>query len=467
MGLIYVGMSVNGIGSALPPPSGTQAGDLLVVNTGGDTGTLAPSGWVNAQGNTTRYDAVFYRFADGTNTDTFPSHTGYTNHHLMAVYRGVKNKAPLAVWSDSGSISAAAYTPTVRSGTIGIALAHGGFSNNEQDWPNVRALYEFGGTADTYLVADAIEEAGVAQPARGLSQFSDGGTSYGTVMLYIRFEVNNPPTAPGPFTEPAAGSVHSLSVPYSHGAASDPDGNFSHYQREWTDSGGSYWGGLNPTTTETSGTADSSGWVETTQAAIRVRAVDTNGEVSAWTTSPFFTIDHNDAPLAPTVLSPENNAAVNLTKGVTFSWVHNDFEGDSQTGWAIKRVEVTAETAGSPEWWNEEWWDEANAAWVMLNYPGAPQDVVNTGTNTSTTISVWPDAKRSYLFTIATRDAGSNKLGAFSEWRTLNPFMWWNESTQSWVYTEHWNASATTQVTIPASALETGVEYYWTVATGD
>lgn len=354
------------------------------AGTGGTGGAGGGGGWAS----------------DGAGTDT-RNGKGYPNGYTGGPASGGGN--PMQGGYGGGGAS------QDNGGNFRGAGGGGGYSGGGGNSGSSTGDASFGGGGGSYTVGTSVSAAVSSRTGAGLVEIT---------------LTNNPPTAPGAFTDPIAGEVHDTSVAYSHGASTDPDGNFSHYYREYTTNGGTNWNGAG-TSTLTSDTLDSTGWPETTNAAIRVRGNDTEGAISDWTVSPFFTIDHNDPPMAPILLSPEEDAAVNLTSGVTFSWTHNDFEGDAQTGWAIKRLHVTAETASSPEWWNEEWWDEAAAAWVNLNTPGAPMQVVNTGTITSKTISVWPDAKSSYLYTIATQDAGSGKLGEWSAWRALNPYKWW------------------------------------------
>ena len=82
-------------------------------------------------------------------------------------------------------------------------------------------------------------------------------------------------------------------------------------------------------------------------------------------------------PQAPTVTSPEDNAALNLTEGVPFGWTHNDPEGDAQAGWALKRqaAVLPAKAGDGISYGTEEWWNET------------AQDVLSTKTVGATTTS--------------------------------------------------------------------------------
>lgn len=149
--------------------------------------------------------------------------------------------------------------------------------------------------------------------------------------MYIDVDYNQPPSAPGAFTDPTSGEVHDASVPYAHGAGSDPEGGALTYERQYTVNNGSTWTALADATT-TSGTLDSSGWAATTTARLRVRSKDGAGNVSAWTESPTFTIEHNKAPNAPPIVGPKNNVVLDRTQQQVFDWDFSDPDaGDSQS----------------------------------------------------------------------------------------------------------------------------------------
>lgn len=114
----------------------------------------------------------------------------------------------------------------------------------------------------------------------------------GTAAVYT----NTPPTAPGSIV--VSGDIAGVvatgggTVTVSWAQSSDVDGNLSGYELERQESGGAwrqiYRGGLREyTTTVTEGT---------TSLRFRVRAYDTMGEYSAYTTGSSYTVNNNKAP---------------------------------------------------------------------------------------------------------------------------------------------------------------------------
>ena len=67
---------------------------------------------------------------------------------------------------------------------------------------------------------------------------------------------------------------------------------------------------------------------ETSAAKVRVRAYD--GELYGdWVESEVFTINHNKAPAVPSSMSPRGGDYHDRTQDITFSWQHNDQDGQS------------------------------------------------------------------------------------------------------------------------------------------
>ena len=191
--------------------------------------------------------------------------------------------------------------------------------------------------------------------------------------------------------------------------------------------GGSFNGGINQTNTTGVGTAAGSAEI----------------------------VGLNALPNAPTILTPADNATVALTSGVDFTYIHNDPDGDAQVGYALKRRAVTLGLGiihGADEWWS-------GTAWV-----GTETIVASTSQPIST--SGWPVSGDTYQYRLATSDAGG--LGAYSNYRTLNPYEWW--SGTAWVtMVESYVASTASEATL--SANENGLikddSYDWTVSTKD
>jgi hypothetical protein len=163
----------------------------------------------------------------------------------------------------------------------------------------------------------------------------------------------------------------------------------------------------------------------------------------------------NALPNAPTILTPADNVTVALTSGVDFTYTHNDPEGDAQVGYALKRRAATLGAGivyGADEWWS-------GTAWV-----GTETIVASTSQPIST--SGWPVSGDTYQYGLATSDAGG--LGAYSAYRTLNPYEWW--SGMAWVaMVESYVASTASEATLSANqnGLVKDDSYDWTVSTKD
>ena len=163
----------------------------------------------------------------------------------------------------------------------------------------------------------------------------------------------------------------------------------------------------------------------------------------------------NAPPTPPTLLTPADNATVALTSGVDFTYTHNDPDGDAQTGYALKRRAVTL--AAGLIYAAEEWWNGTTWVFTTTTVASTSQPISATG---------WPAIGDTYQYALATSDASG--LGAYSDWRTVNPYEWWNGT--AWApMVEGWIVSATSEATLSTTeaALVKGVSYNWTVATKD
>jgi hypothetical protein len=166
----------------------------------------------------------------------------------------------------------------------------------------------------------------------------------------------------------------------------------------------------------------------------------------------------NALPTAPTILTPADNATVALTSGLDFTYTHNDPDGDAQVGYALKRRTVNLGTgAAGLVYGTDEWWD--GTAWV-----GTETAVASTAQPIST--SGWPTSNDTYQYGLATSDAVG--LGAYSDYRTVNPYEWWDGT--AWVLmVEVYVASTASEVTLSSlqNGLEEGFNYDWTVSHKD
>jgi hypothetical protein len=156
------------------------------------------------------------------------------------------------------------------------------------------------------------------------------------VMAY-RIETYQAPTQPGAFTDPTAGEVHDATVAYAHGASTDPDGDAVTYDVESSSDNGGNWTLRVAGATGVSGSMSSAAWAASTTTKLRVRAKDPSGQASAWRESAAFTVQHNQAPTAPTGLTPSGGSIVDRTAAQVFGWTRNDPDaGDYQTKYELR-----------------------------------------------------------------------------------------------------------------------------------
>lgn len=164
---------------------------------------------------------------------------------------------------------------------------------------------------------------------------ADQGEAYGVTnnQFHIYIEVtgtwNTAPGTPG-ITAPTAGISVDKTFELKGTAAPDAEQSASGLRYEWGIYDGSTWhylgfgsyGVINKV-------VDFSSYPETTGGArVALRAND--GELTGpWAYSPYFTISHNKPPGAPSNLSPVGGALHDRTKSITFSWQHNDADGQS------------------------------------------------------------------------------------------------------------------------------------------
>lgn len=220
-------------------------------------------------------------------------------------------------------------------------------------------------------------------------------------------EYNSPPAAPASITEPDPGDVFDGSHTTSCTAATDPDGDAVTYEWQLSLDAGGSWPHTLPLVAA-SGAVDYTAYTATTAARVRVRAVDSLGATSAWTTmASNFTIQHNIAPLSPTLGTPANAASADLAATPTFTWTHRDTAGDGMTAWAMRR-----KTGGGAY----EYWNASTAAWQ-----GTVKKNTWVGDETAGTYT-FPAAKwtngTTYQWSIATYDE-LGLIGPFASDRTV------------------------------------------------
>jgi hypothetical protein len=190
---------------------------------------------------------------------------------------------------------------------------------------------------------------------QGLVLYSGAGSSYLGVasnsgstraVIEITGDWNDPPNTPT-ITYPKGGEVVDTSLKIQWTSGGDPDGDSLRFQTAINDGTGwtySAWSGYGATYMNW----DMSSFAETSNAQIAVRAQDPSGETSPWAYSNKFTISHNQAPTAPTQLSPSNGAIIDRTQVIRFSWKHND--DGAQAGFRIAWRTVASD--GTRGAWN-------------------------------------------------------------------------------------------------------------------
>ncbi len=151
---------------------------------------------------------------------------------------------------------------------------------------------------------------------------------------YLSVNYNEPPTVPV-VTTPNGGETWNSLHTITWTASTDPDTAQSslQYQIQLSTDNGATWKDIVALTTAgaTSYTYDFINEPETSTALIRIRAYD-GTSYGQWDQSDgVFTIQHNQAPSAPTNLSPSAGTPINRAVVQSLSWQHNDADGDQQS----------------------------------------------------------------------------------------------------------------------------------------
>lgn len=154
---------------------------------------------------------------------------------------------------------------------------------------------------------------------------------------------------------------------------------------------------------------------------------------------------YNDAPLAPTILTPAENATVALTSGVDLTYIYSDPTPDAQVGYALKRRAVTLGEGGP----------------IYADQPVVEEATYNAiGESNSTGLTVYkqvgavstkipdPDVLQGYVNGVAW-STGSKFLAVASQ---LSPYFAWYKR----------DGDALTKLPVPATALPgTGYGVSW------
>jgi hypothetical protein len=166
----------------------------------------------------------------------------------------------------------------------------------------------------------------------GVVLYSGAGSSYygeaygvrsDSYCAYVEItgDWNDPPSNPT-ITYPKGGEIIDQSITVLWNPASDPDGDSLYYQVALYD--GQKWTYYNTGYGATSYTINTSNVRETSNAKVALRASDGKVWSPSWVYSNTFTINHNQAPTAPTQVIPSTGEVRDRTQVIRFSWKHND-----------------------------------------------------------------------------------------------------------------------------------------------
>lgn len=179
-----------------------------------------------------------------------------------------------------------------------------------------------------------ILNGGYTGPVLYGGQGADQGEAYGCTnnQYHIYIEVVGTwNTAPGKptVTSPTAGQRVDKTAELKATAANDAEQSASQLKYQWSIYDGTKWTNLGfGALGVTNKVIDFSTYPETDRAQVSVQAND--GELTgAWAYSGYFTIAHNKPPGAPTDLQPAGGAERDRTHSITFSWTHNDADGQT------------------------------------------------------------------------------------------------------------------------------------------
>ncbi len=350
----FVGASTNRAGNAtsiaVALPAGVAEGDLLVAvgtrgNAGGTQTIGPPSGWNRHTERTLSGSraVIFTRRATASEPTsyTFSNPTGDNISIGLGAYRGASRvlAANDLVLEDSASPSGPALAAVVGNKRVLVwAAANSGDAYSTPTGVTERIDSLGVAVQDIDVAADATAGFNVS------SSFSliHSGTQ-------VVLQDNRAPSAPGAFTSPTAGEVVNTTDLVEHGGSTDADGDPLVYDFDLSLDGGTTWSAKRTKAAGVSFTYDYTNEASTTTARWRSRAWD--GLVyGPYTESPTFTVQHNVAPSAPTLVAPPNGSVVDLAAGYTFRILPNDPDaGDSTVAYAKRRK---VEGAAAYEWWN-------------------------------------------------------------------------------------------------------------------
>ena len=291
---------------------------------------------------------------------------------------------------DSPDPTAISYpTSGIKSGdTITISITKSGSISSR--YPTVQYVYQYkrnGGSwttlttttaeSTTYTVPSGTSSIQFRVYAKDEAGFTS--TDYVTGENLTVTPDNRAPSAPASVTVPAlVSSEQSFTVSWT--ASTDPDGNLSGYQVEKSYNSGSTWTTVSNLNTSTSISDTVTAGNKTVM--YRVRALDSGGLYSAWTTSAPAKI--NTAPSAPASITVPS--IINPGQSFTVSWAASTDVDGNLAGYQVERSV------------------DNGASWAS---------VTSSTTQTSITTSVTAD-ETNVRFRVRAFDAD----GLYSAWKT-------------------------------------------------
>lgn len=233
-----------------------------------------------------------------------------------------------------------------------------------------------------------------------------------TGVAYIMF-ANAAPAAPT-INNPANAQVYNTSVTLS-ATSTDPEADQYTTSWEYSPNNGTNWFAIPGTgSVANSGAASTLVWDvsllgQGVAYTVRVKSTDWWGAISSTTTmSGNFTIDHNLAPNAPTLVAPVNAASLDMNAAQLFDWTFSDPNvGDTQSAYALKFRRVSDSLL--------RWWNGSGLATSETFISTAVDQVTVTGGTFTVAGEVWN-------WSVATRDSGGPSgiaTGPYSGERTL------------------------------------------------
>lgn len=330
------------------------AGDLMVCYLfgGSGVGSATCAGWTvyDTQGSSNRALRILYKIAGGSEPGSYTFAGGNADQvGFIVAYRGVNQASPFdgaAQSVNASSVNSLANSVSPATADAFLTTFHGTDASRTFTPPAGMTEWYDSGTGIHSIEFNYQQlSASGATGTRTATISSAAATQTYTLAI----KANQPPSAPGAFTAPTGASnfdgVHTV----THGAATDAEGATLQYELQISTNGGGAWSAFATLSTSLSRSLDFSAIAATSTARLRVRAWD-GLQYGAWTETPNFTVQHNQAPYAPTLVAPANGSVADLAAGFTADWTFSDPNaGDSQTAYYLRRKVAGA---GSYEYWN-------------------------------------------------------------------------------------------------------------------